>query len=635
VSRVVTDYEAYLFGEGRWLRAWEKMGARPATIDGRAGYAFVVWAPNARAVSVIGDFNRWDPAAHPLQSLGVSGLWETFVPDVREGALYKLHLQSASGAAFSKMDPFGLLCERPPETASVTHHLGRHVWRDEAWMAARREHGPPLDGPMAIYEVHAGSWRRRDSEAGRALTWPELAREMVPYVRQMGFTHLELMPVMEHPFGGSWGYQVSGYFAPAAALGTPDDFRAFVDECHVQGLGVILDWVPGHFPKDAHALARFDGTALYEHADPRQGEHRDWGTLIFNYGRHEVRNFLLANALYWLESFHADGLRVDAVASMIYLDYSRPAGEWVPNRFGGRENLDAIDFLRELNIVVHEHVPGAVVVAEESTAFPAVSRPTWVGGLGFTLKWNMGWMHDILTYVGKDPVHRRWEHRHLTFSMLYAWNENFVLPFSHDEVVHGKRSLIDRIPGPAEEKAATLRALFAFMYAHPGKKLLFMGGEFGQWREWNHDAPLDWTLLEYPLHAGVRRFVEDLNRLYRAEPALFERDFDPSGFDWIDCNDHESSVISLIRRAADPRDWLVVVLNWTPVVRTNYRIGVPAPGFYRELLNSDAAIYGGTNAGNQGGLDAEPIEQHGHPHSLNLTLPPLAALVFKLDLLLT
>jgi len=394
---------------------------------------------------------------------------------------------------------------------------------------------------------------------------------------------------------------------------------------------VILDWVPGHFPKDAHALARFDGTALYEHADPRQGEHRDWGTLIFNYGRHEVRNFLLANALYWLESFHADGLRVDAVASMIYLDYSRPAGEWLPNRFGGRENLDAIDFLRELNSVTHEHVPGAVVVAEESTAFPAVSRPTWVGGLGFTLKWNMGWMHDILTYVSKDPIHRRWEHRHLTFSMLYAWNENFVLPFSHDEVVHGKRALIDKIPGNAWEKAATLRTLFAFMYAHPGKKLLFMGGEFGQWHEWNHDAPLDWPLLEQPLHAGLRRFVEDLNRLYRSEPALFERDFEPAGFDWIDCNDHESSVIALIRRAADPADWIIAVLNWTPIVRTNYRVGVPESGFYRELLNSDAEIYGGTNAGNQGGVEADAIERHGRSHSLNLTLPPLAALVFKLE----
>ena len=449
MSRVVTDYEAYLFGEGRWLRAWEKMGARPATIDGRAGYSFVVWAPNARAVSVVGEFNGWNPGAHPLQSLGVSGLWETFVPDVREGALYKFHIQTAAGPAITKMDPFGLLCELPPQTASVTHHLGRYAWRDDAWMAARREHGPPLDGPMAIYEVHAASWRRRDDDGGRSLTWRELARELVPYVRQMGFTHIELMPVMEHPFGGSWGYQVTGYFAPAAAFGTPDEFRAFVDECHLQGLGVILDWVPGHFPKDAHALAQFDGSALYEHADPRQGEHRDWGTLIFNYGRHEVRNFLLANALYWLESFHADGLRVDAVASMIYLDYSRPVGEWVPNRFGGRENLDAIDFLRELNSVTHEHVPGAVVVAEESTAFPAVSRPTWVGGLGFTLKWNMGWMHDILAYVSRDPIHRRWEHRHLTFSMLYAWNENFVLPFSHDEVVHGKRSLIDKIPGSA------------------------------------------------------------------------------------------------------------------------------------------------------------------------------------------
>jgi len=445
----------------------------------------------------------------------------------------------------------------------------------------------------------------------------------------MGFTHIELMPVMEHPFEGSWGYQVTGFFAPTSRLGTPDEFRAFVDACHLAGIGVLLDWVPGHFPKDDFALARFDGTALYEHADPRQGEHQDWGTLIFNYGRHEVRNFLLSNALYWFESFHIDGLRVDAVASMLYLDYSRDEGQWVPNRYGGRENLDAIDFVRELNNITHQHFPGTVMIAEESTAFPAVSRPTWVGGLGFTFKWNMGWMNDILTYVSKDPLFRRWEHRHLTFSMLYAYNENFVLPFSHDEVVHGKGSLMTRVPGDAWQKAATLRTLFAFMFVHPGKKLLFMGSELGQWHEWNHDDSLDWSLLGQPLHAGLQKFVADLNRLYRDQPALHQRDFDGGGFEWIDCQDHESSAISLIRHAGDTENWLVAVLNWTPIVRHDYRIGVPEPGYYAELLNSDADYYGGSNAGNQGGLTAEPTPAHGRPYSLNLTVPPLGAVILK------
>jgi 1,4-alpha-glucan branching enzyme len=456
-----------------------------------------------------------------------------------------------------------------------------------------------------------------------------MAQELVPYVKDLGFTHLELLPVMEHPFEGSWGYQVSGYFAPTSRFGSPDDFRHFVDECHLQGIGVLLDWVPGHFPKDAHALARFDGTALYEHEDPRQGEHREWGTLVFNYGRHEVRNFLISNALYWLESFHIDGLRVDAVASMLYLDYSRRQGEWVPNRFGGRENLDAIDFLRELNMITHAEAPGVLMVAEESTAFPSVSRPTWVGGLGFTLKWNMGWMHDILTYIQRDPVYRRWEHQHLTFSLLYAWHENFVLPFSHDEVVYGKGSMINKAPGDAWQKAATLRALYGYMYAHPGKKLIFMGGEFGQWNEWNHDASLDWHLFGEPLHAGLHRFLTDLNRLYAAEPALYQRDFDASGFEWIDCTDNESSVVSLIRRGSQPADWIVAVFNWTPVARQGYRIGVPAGGYYREVLNSDADIYAGSNVGNLGGVQADEVTSHGHHWSIGLTLPPLGALFLK------
>jgi 1,4-alpha-glucan branching enzyme len=627
---LITDFEAYLFGEGRWLRAWEKLGARPGELDGARGYSFVVWAPNAERVSVVGDFNGWDGRAHPLQSLGSSGLWATFVPKLGEGRLYKFQIAPRHGGPpIAKADPFALAAELPPETASVTSRLEGYRWRDAEWMTARRARDTALDRPMAIYEVHLGSWRRRAEDGNRRLTWRELAAELVPYVVELGYTHVELLPVMEHPFDGSWGYQVTGYFAPTSRHGPPDDFRHFVDECHLHGIGVILDWVPGHFPKDAHGLARFDGTALYEHQDPREGEHIEWGTLIFNYGRHEVRNFLLSNALFWLESFHADGLRVDAVASMLYRDYSRKAGEWLPNRFGGRENLEAIDFLRELNVVTHAEEPGTFIAAEESTAFPAVSRPTWVGGLGFTFKWNMGWMHDILTYIGKDPIHRRWEHQSLTFSMLYAWNENFVLPFSHDEVVYGKGAMLNKPPGDAWQKAATLRALYAFMYAHPGKKLLFMGSEFGQWREWNHDASLDWHLLSDPLHAGLQRFVADLNGLYRREPALHQVDFEPAGFDWIDCHDYESSVISLIRRARDPRDWIVVVLNWTPIVRRGYRIGVPEAGFYRELLNSDASVYFGSNAGNEGGVEAAPIPAHGRPFSIDLTLPPLGGLILK------
>jgi 1,4-alpha-glucan branching enzyme len=628
-GRVITDYEAYLFGEGHWLRAWEKMGARPAVRDNVHGYTFVVWAPNARQVAVVGDFNGWDGRTHALRSLGASGLWEQFVPGLGAGENYKFEIHPKVGPPFTKADPFALRAEVPPHTASVTASYTGYEWRDEAWMHARRDAGVRLDRPLSIYEAHAGSWRRKPEEGNRELTWIELADELVPYVTEMGFTHIELLPVMAHPFGASWGYQVTGYFAPDPRHGAADDFRAFVDRCHQAGIGVILDWVPGHFPKDAHGLAWFDGTALFEHGDPRQGEHQDWGTLIFNYGRHEVRNFLLANALYWLESFHADGLRVDAVASMLYLDYSREPGQWIPNRHGGRENLEAIDFLREMNILTHEQQPGTVTIAEESTAFPAVSRPTWVGGLGFTYKWNMGWMHDILTYASKDPLFRRWEHQHLTFSMLYAWNENFVLPFSHDEVVHGKGSMINKMPGDAWQKAATLRALYAFMFAHPGKKLLFMGDEFGQWREWNHEQSLDWHLTDEVLHAGLQRFVADVNRCYTSEPALHEVDFDPSGFEWIDCNDLESSVVSFIRRGIDPDEWVVGVLNWTPLVREGYRVGVPEPGFYRELINSDAAPYGGSNVGNAGGREADPIPAHGHPYSLNLTLPPLAGLYLK------
>ena len=627
--RIVTDYEAYLFGEGHWLRAWEKMGARPAEIDGARGYSFVVWAPNAWRVSVVGDFNQWDGRVNPMRHLGASGLWELFLPGIPEGVPYKFEIHPPEGPPFLKADPFALFAERPPETASIAWHLGRHGWRDAAWMDARREHGTSLDDAMTIYEVHAGSWRRKPEEANRALTWRELAAELVPYVKSMGFTHLELLPVMEHPFDPSWGYQVTGYYAPTSRFGTPDDFRFLVDECHANGIGVILDWVPGHFPKDAHGLAWFDGTALFEHADPRQGEQRDWGTLVFNYGRHEVRNFLLANALYWLESFHIDGLRVDAVASMLYLDYSRNEGEWLPNRFGGRENLEAIDFLREMNTLTHGNHPGTMTIAEESTAFPAVSRPTWVGGLGFTYKWNMGWMHDILTYFSKDPVYRPWEHQHLTFSMLYAFNENFILPFSHDEVVHGKGSMMAKAPGDPWQRAATLRVLYTFMYAHPGKKLLFMGCEIGQWAEWNHESSIDWHLLDSDLHTGLSRFVRALNGVYAGELALHELDFEAAGFEWIDCSDHESSIIALIRRGRRAEDWVVAILNWTPIVRHGYRIGVPEPGYYPELLNSDAGYYGGTNVGNAGGLSSEPVPKHGRLHSLELTIPPLGGLILK------
>ena len=629
-DRIVTDYEVYLFGEGHWLRAWEKMGARPAERQGVSGYTFVCWAPNARGVSVVGPFNTWDGRTHPLSPIGVSGLWEGFLPGITAGTIYKFEIRPQIGPPILKADPWALAAELPPATASITADLGQHAWRDEAWMARRRETSS-LDRPMAVYEVHPGSWRRNPLEGNRSLTWRELTTELVPYVKALGFTHIELLPIMEHPFDGSWGYQVTGYFAPTSRLGTPDDFRAFVDACHVDDIGVILDWVPGHFPKDDHGLRYFDGTALYEHADPRKGEHQDWGTLIFNYGRHEVRNFLLSNALYWLQSFHIDGLRVDAVASMIYLDYSRREGEWIPNIHGGRENLEAIDFLRELNALTHGHHPGTVTIAEESTAFPAVSRPTWVGGLGFTFKWNMGWMHDILTYVSKDPVYRRWEHQHLTFSMLYAYNENFVLPFSHDEVVHGKGSMMEKVPGDQWQKAATLRTLYTFMYGHPGKKLLFMGAELGEWREWNHADSLDWDLVPQPLHGGLQRFVRDLNDVYRRQPALYEIDFDPAGFAWIDCNDHEASVISFIRYARDPRDFVVIILNFTPVVRDQYRVGVPEPGFYRELLNSDAVWYAGGNVGNEGGLYTEAVPAHGHAQSLRLTLPPLAGLMLKVS----
>jgi 1,4-alpha-glucan branching enzyme len=629
-GRVLGDLDMHLLGEGTHYRAFEKLGSHVMTLGTTTGVHFAVWAPNAERVSVVGDFNWWNGLMHPMRALVPNGLWEIFIPELGSGERYKYEIRPRrSPVVILKADPYARQFETPPKTASLTPAVDHYEWSDRDWLDQREASHGNLDRPLAIYEVHAGSWRHVGDGEGRPLSYRELATELVPYVKDMGFTHIELLPILEHPYGGSWGYQVTGFFAPTGRYGTPEDFKVFIDACHVAGIGVILDWVPGHFPKDAHGLARFDGTAVYEHEDPRQGEHQDWGTLVFNYGRNEVRNFLLSSALFWLEEFHLDGLRVDAVASMLYLDYSRSEGQWVANKYGGRENLDAVSFVRQLNEVVHAEHPGVMMIAEESTAWPAVSRPVYLGGLGFTYKWNMGWMHDILKYMSKEPVHRRWEHNHLTFSMLYAYNENFILPFSHDEVVHGKRSLIDKMPGDAWQKAANLRALYAFLYTHPGKKLLFMGQEFAQWQEWSHNQGLPWAFVGEPPHAEVQRLVRDLNRLYQSERALHQIDFDPAGFEWIDCTDNENSVIAFLRRARDPQDAVVVVLNFTPVVRERYRIGVPAPGRYRELINTDAGMYGGSNVGNAGLVEALPEPSHGHAQTLELTLPPLGGLILK------
>jgi 1,4-alpha-glucan branching enzyme len=622
---VFTGFDQYLFGEGTHVRAFDRLGARPMT-HGVPGVHFAVWAPNARRVSVVGDFNGWDGRVHPMRALVNAGVWEIFLPDVAEGARYKFELVTRDGAIVLKADPYGRCFETPPQTASVIYS-DAYQWGDQDWLAARRGEKMWHERPMSIYEVHLGSWRRRAD--GQSLSYRELADTLVPYVREMGFTHVELLPVMEHPFAGSWGYQVIGFFAPTSRFGRPEDFKYFVDQCHRHQIGVILDWVPGHFPKDLHGLARFDGTALYEHEDPRQGEHQDWGTLIFNYGRSEVRSFLLSNALYWIEEFHIDALRVDAVASMLYLDYSRKAGEWVPNKFGGRENLDAIGFMHELNRRLGAEHPDVPLIAEESTSWPGVSRPVHLGGLGFTYKWNMGWMHDMLDYCKQDPVYRKYHHTRITFSMLYAFTENFILPFSHDEVVHGKGSMIAKMPGDEWQKHANLRALYGYMFTHPGKKLMFMGCELAQWREWNHDRQLEWESLGDPLHEGMQRWVRDLNRAYQADPALWEVDFNAAGFRWIDPNDSENSVISFVRCADSETDHAIVVVNFTPVPREGYRIGVPHAGAYREVLNSDAGIYGGSNVGNGGRVTCASEPSHGFPHSLTLTLPPLGFLLLK------
>lgn len=626
---LLTNDDLYLFNQGSHYCLYSKLGAHLLTADGVDGTYFAVWAPNAQRVFVAGEFNDWNNnSSHPLQARGQSGIWEGFIPGVGNGTLYKYHIVSRHGGyRVDKADPFASYSEVPPRTASIVWDLD-YAWGDQAWMQERQRRNS-LDAPIATYEVHLGSWMRVPEEDHRPLTYRELAPKLAGYVERMGFTHVEFLPVMEHPFYGSWGYQTTGYFAPTSRYGCPQDFMYLVDLLHQHSIGVILDWVPSHFPTDGHALGYFDGTHLYEHADPRKGFHPDWNSLIFNYGRHEVRSFLFSSALAWLDRYHIDGLRVDAVASMLYLDYARGDREWIPNEYGGRENLEAINFLRRFNQEVYKNYPDVQTVAEESTAWPMVSRPTYVGGLGFGLKWDMGWMHDTLEYMTKEPVHRKYHHKNLTFRMLYAFFENFALPLSHDEVVHGKGSLLGKMPGDDWQKFANLRALFGYMYAQPGKKLLFMGGEFGQWREWAHDESLEWHLLEYAPHRGLKQWVEDLNRLYRSEPALHELDRDPAGFEWVDCNDVENSVISLIRKGRSTADVILVVCNFTPIPRLNYRVGIPFGGFWQEMLNSDAKEYGGGGMGNLGGVEASSIPFHGRPYSLSLTVPPLAALFFK------
>ncbi len=627
-QHILTDQDIYLFNEGNHLRLYEKLGAHPAVIGGEKGTTFAVWAPNAREVHVIGDFNGWDKSRDALKERGTSGIWEGFIPGVRQGQNYKYYIASKYGDfRAEKADPMALTAEIPPKTASVVGSLD-YNWGDGEWMKDRGARSG-LKSPVSIYEVHPGSWRRVPEEGNRSLTYREMAEQLPRYAREMGFSHVEFMPVTEHPFYGSWGYQTTGYFSPTSRYGGPADFMYLVDKLHQEGIGVILDWVPAHFPADGHGLGYFDGTHLYEHADPRQGFHPDWGSSIFNFGRNEVKSFLLSSALFWLDKYHADGLRVDAVASMLYLDYSRKPGEWVPNRYGGNENLEAIAFLKQFNQVVYENFPGAQTYAEESTSWPMVSRPTYLGGLGFGFKWDMGWMHDTLEYFSKDPVYRKFHHNNLTFRMLYAFKENFVLPFSHDEVAHGKGSMLGKMAGDDWQKFANLRLLYGAMFAQPGQKLLFMGGEFAQRSEWNHDGSLDWHLADCASHGGVRKWVSDLNAVYRAEPALHELNCSPDGFEWIDANDSQQSVTAFLRKGEKPGETILAVCNYTSVPRHGYRVGVPTGGFWKELLNSDAAAYWGSGMGNMGGVTAEAVPAHARPWSLLLTLPPLSITLFK------
>src|ERR1700674_4300518 len=623
-SPALGDVDLYLFGEGRHEQVYEKLGAHVITHEGVKGVSFAVWAPNAERVSVVGDFNNWDGTQHLMRPLGDSGVWEIFMPKLRAGELYKYEIKPHGWPSFLKADPYAFYAEVPPNTSSIVYQ-SKYRFRDSKWMKKRagREH---FRQPLSIYEVHFGSWRRQVEEDNRPFSYRDMAPALADYVLETGFTHVEFLPLKEHPYGPSWGYQVSNYYAPSARYGTPDDLRYLIDYLHQRGLGVIMDWVPAHFPKDAFALARFDGSALYEHLDPRKGEHPDWGTYIFNYGRNEVRNFLLANALYWFKEFHFDGLRVDAVASMLYLDYSRKEGEWVPNVFGGRENLEAISLLKEINEAVHRPGSGAMMVAEESTAWPQVSHPVYAGGLGFDFKWNMGWMHDTLKYFQTDPLVRGSNHNALTFGLLYAWTENFILPFSHDEVVHGKGALLNKMPGNDEQKFATLRALYGYMWAHPGKELLFMGGEFGQWREWNETESLDWHLLEHPVHKGIQNLIRDLNRIYATENSLWEADGEPAGFQWIDANNTSENIVSFIRRSPATGRELICVGNFAPVLRENHRLGLPRAGQYRLLLNTDAELFGGSAVEIAGSVEAEEIPMHGQAYSASITLPPLATL---------
>ena len=623
--QLISDTEIYLHGEGTLQEAYRTLGAHLAEADGVRGVRFAVWAPNAENVTVAGEFNDWDIRRHPMRRRN-GGVWELFVPGLGEGTTYKYNVRSRfAGHQQLKADPYAFECETPPKSASVVWNIDRYQWNDAAWLEQRGK-TDWLKSPVSIYEVHAESWMR--DPQGQPLTYREMAVKLVEYVTRMGYTHIELLPIMEHPFSGSWGYQVIGYFAPTSRFGTPDDFRYFVDCCHQAGIGVLVDWVPGHFPKDAHGLVFFDGTALYEHADPRKGEHLEWGTLVFNYGRNEVRTFLISNALFWLKEYHIDGLRVDAVASMLYLDYSRQPGEWLPNQFGGNENLEAIDFLRRFNELAHKQ-PGVFTAAEESTAFPGVSKPVYLGGLGFTMKWNMGWMHDMLDYFSKDPVYRKYQHNHITFSLLYAFTENFVLPISHDEVVHGKSALFSKMPGDEWRQFANVRAFLAYMWGHPGKKLLFMGQDIGQREEWNSSGQVRWELLEFDYHRKLQALVRELNRIYRSSPALYQVDFHYRGFEWVDFRDSANSVIAFLRRAEDPKDFILFCCNFTPVLRTGYEFGVPEEGFYEEILNTDSELFGGSNQGNGGLVSTRPVPKHGHKSSIAVTLPPLAVVAFR------